>query len=65
MNLVLYWNTLVSSCMVIKILAGFSSLGFHVCSLSVCITSAQDLLAFTVSSEKSGVILKGLLLYVT
>jgi hypothetical protein len=30
------------------------------CSLRVCITSVQDLLAFIVSAEKSGVILLGL-----
>ena len=35
------------------------------CSLSVYITSVQDLLAFIVSDEKSGVILIGLFLYVT
>ena len=46
-------------------LAGYSSLGWHMCSLSVCITSVQDLLAFIVSGEKSGVSLIGLPLYVT
>ena len=51
--------------MVIEILARYSSLGWHLCSLSVCITSVQDLLAFIVSGEKSGVILIGLPLYVT
>ena len=65
MNLVLLWNTLVSSSMVIESLAGYSSLGWHLCSLSVCIISLQDLLAFIVSGEKSGVILIGLPLYVT
>jgi hypothetical protein len=35
------------------------------CSLSVCITSVQDLLTFIVSCEKSGLILIGLPLYVT
>jgi hypothetical protein len=35
------------------------------CSLSVCITSVQALLAFIVSDEKSGAILIGLPLYVT
>ena len=64
-NLVLSWNTLVSPSMVIESLAGYSSLGWHLCSLSVCITSVQDLLAFIVSGEKSGVILIGLPLYVT
>ena len=65
MNLVLLWNTLVSPSMVIGSLAGYSSLGCHLCSLSVCITSVQALLAFLVSGEKSGVILIGLPLYVT
>ena len=65
MNLVLSWNTLVSPCMVIESLAGYSSLGWHLYSLSVCITSVQALLAFIVSGEKSGVILIGLPLYVT
>jgi hypothetical protein len=41
--------------------AGYSSLAWDLCSLRVCMTSAQDLLAFIVSGEKSGVILIGLL----
>ena len=65
MNLVLSWNTLVSPFMVIESFTRYSSLGWHLCSLSVCMTSAQDLLAFIVSGEKSGVILIGLPLYVT
>ena len=65
MNLVLLWNTLVSPFMVIESLAGYSRLGWHLCSLSVCITYVQDLLVFIVSGEKSGVILTGLPLYVT
>ena len=64
MNLVLSWNTLVSPSMVIESLTGYSSLGWHLCSLSVCITSVHDLLAFKVSGEKSGIILIGLPLYV-
>ena len=56
---------LVSSSMVIESFAEYSSLGWHLCSLRICITSAQDLLAFIVSGEKSGVILIGLPLYVT
>jgi hypothetical protein len=36
-----------------------------VCSLKVCMTSAQDLLAFILCREKSGVIMIGLPLYVT
>ena len=66
MNLVLSWNALVSPSMVIESFVGYSSLGWHLCSLSVCITSVQDLLAFIVSGEKSGVILIGLpLCYLT
>jgi hypothetical protein len=64
-NLVLLWNTLVSPSMVIESFAGNSSLGWHLCSLMLCITSVQDLLAFIVSGEKPGVILIGLSLYVT
>ena len=64
-HLVLSWNILFSLSMVIESFAGYSSLGWHLCSLRVCMTSAQDLLAFTVSGEKSGVILIGLPLYVT
>jgi hypothetical protein len=30
------------------------------CSLMICMTSAQDILAFIVSGEKSGIILIGL-----
>ena len=65
MNLVLSWNTLVSPSMVIESFAGYTSLGWHLYSLRVCMTSAQDLLAFIVSGEKSGVILIGLPSYVT
>ena len=64
-NLVLSWNILVSPSIVIESFAGYSSLGWHLCSLRVCMSSAQDLLAFIVSGEKSGVILIGLPLYVT
>jgi hypothetical protein len=64
-NFVFSCNTLVSPSMVIKSFAGYHSLGWYLYSLSVCITSAQDLLAFIVSGEKSGVILIGLPLYVT
>ena len=51
--------------MVIESFAEYSSLGWHLYSLRVCMTSAQDLLDFIVSGEKSGVILIGLPLYVT
>jgi hypothetical protein len=64
-NLVLSWNILVSPSMVIESFAGYSSLGWHFCSHRVCMTSAQDLLVVRVSSEKSGVILMSLPLYVT
>ena len=64
-SLIVSWDILVSLSMVIESLAGYSSLGWHLCSLSVCITSIQDLLAFIVSGGKSGVILIGLPLYVT
>ena len=45
-NLALSWNTLVSPSMVIESFAGYSSLGWHLCSLRVCMRSAQDLLAW-------------------
>ena len=50
-NLFLSCNTLVSPSMVIESLADYSSLGWHLCFLSICITSVQDLLAFIVSVE--------------
>jgi hypothetical protein len=43
----------------------FVLLEFHVFSKGVGMTSAQDLIAFIVSGEKSGIILIGLPLYVT
>ena len=65
LKLVLSWNISVSSSMLIKSFAGYSSLSWHLCSLRVCMTSDQALLAFIVSVEKSGVILIGLPLYDT
>ena len=65
LNLVFSWNILVPLSMLIESFAGYSSLGWHLCSLRVCMTSDQALLAFIVSVEKSGVILTGLPLYVT
>jgi hypothetical protein len=56
---------LVSPSMLIESFAGYSSLGWHLCSLRVCMTSDQALLTFIVSVEKSGVILIGLPLHVT
>ena len=59
-NLVFLWTTLVSPYMVIESFAGYSILGWHICSLRVCMT-----LDFIVSGEKSGVILIVLPLCVT
>ena len=64
-NLVLSWNILVSPSTVIESFTGYSSLGWHLCSLRVYMRSSQNLLAFIVSGEKPGVILIGLPLYVT
>ena len=64
-NLVLSWNILFSPSMLIESFAGYSSLGWHLCSLRVFITSVQDLLTFMISGEKSAVVLIGLPLYVT
>ena len=55
-NLVLTWDTLFSPSMVIESLAGYSSLGWHLCSLGVCIPSIHHVLAFIAAGEKSGVI---------
>ena len=49
----------------IETFAGYNSLGWHLCSLRVCMRSVQDTLAFMVFGEKSGVILIGLPLNVT
>jgi len=46
-NLFLSWNILVFPSMLIENFAGYSSLGWHLCSLRVCMTSAQDLLVFS------------------
>jgi hypothetical protein len=51
--------------MVIESIAGYSNVGWHLCSLRVCKTSVQDFLAFRVSVEKSGIVLIVLPLYVT
>jgi hypothetical protein len=51
--------------MVIESFIAYSSQAWHLCSLRVCMSSAQDLLAFIVSGEKSGVVLIGLPLYMT
>jgi hypothetical protein len=65
LNLILFWDTLVYPSMVIENFAGYNSLGSHFCFFfMVHIASAQDLLAFRVFVEKSGVILIGSCLYV-
>jgi hypothetical protein len=64
-NLVLSWNILVSSSMEIESFAGYSSLGWHLSSLRLCMTPAQDIQTFIVSGEKSGLIMIGLPFYVT
>jgi hypothetical protein len=51
--------------MVIEGFAGYSHLHWYLCSLRVCITSTQDLLAFIVSDKKYGVIRIGLPFHVT
>ena len=63
-NFALSWNTLVFPFMVIESFAGYSILCWHLCSLKVCITSVQDLLAFILSGVKSVIILIGQFLYV-
>ena len=62
--LLFLWNILFCLSMVIMSFAGYNILGWHLCSLSVCIASVQDLLTFKVSDEKFGVIVIGLPLYV-
>jgi hypothetical protein len=65
-NLVLTWNILVSLSMVIESFAASSSLDWLLYSHRVFMTTTQDLLAFMVSGEKSGVTLIGLhLCYLT
>jgi hypothetical protein len=58
-------NILFSPSMAIESFVGYSNLDWQLFSLRICMTSAQNLLAFIVSGEKSGVILIGLPLYVT
>jgi hypothetical protein len=65
LNLVLSWNILVFQSMVIESFSWYSSLGWHLCSLRICMTSAEDLLILSLSVDKSGVILTSLRLYVS
>ena len=64
-NLFLTQNIMVSPSMAIESFTWYSSLGWHLCFLRVCMTSAQELLAFIISGEKSSIILMGLPLYIT
>ena len=50
---------MVSPSLVIESFASYSSLGWYLCSLRICMTSVQDL-TFRVSVAKSDVILIGL-----
>jgi hypothetical protein len=59
----LSWNILVSSSMEIESFAGYSSLGWHLCSLRVYMTSAQDIPIFIVSGVKSDIIYRSAFLY--
>ena len=63
-DLVLSWTILVSQTMIIQSFVRYSSLGWHLHSLRVCMISPKDLLAFIFSVNKSCVILLGLPLYV-
>ena len=60
LNLLLSLNILFSPLIVNDSLTEYSSLGLHPWSFSFCSTSIQDLLAFMISIEKSGVSLIGL-----
>jgi hypothetical protein len=51
--------------MLIENFAGYSSLHWHLGSHRVCMNSGQALLTFIISVEKFGVILIGLLLYIS
>jgi len=51
--------------MVIESFSGYSSLGWHLSALRVCMTSDQDLLAFRIYVKKFGIILICLPLYIT
>lgn len=64
-DLVLSRHILVSPFMVVVNFAVYSVLCWHSYSLRILVTSVQDLLAFRVSVEKSGIILMGLPLYLT
>ena len=64
LNLALSLTILVSPPMMIECFTGWHSLGLHLCSFRVHMTSVLDLLGFRVSVKTSGLILLGLHLYV-
>ena len=64
-NVFLSWTIWVSPFMVSESFSMYCSLGCHLCSLRVCIKPSKDLLAFIVCGEKTGVIMIGLILYIT
>jgi hypothetical protein len=64
LNLILSWTICISPSLLIESLLGIVVL-LELYSLMVCMISEQTLQAFSVSVEKSGVILIGLPLYVT
>ena len=43
-NLVFSWNILVSPSMLIESFVGYSRMGWHLCSLRICMTSPKELL---------------------
>jgi hypothetical protein len=65
LNLLMLWNILVFPTIIIESFAVYGRLDWHLSSVIVCKTCAQNLQAFGVYVEKSGVILINLLLYVT
>ena len=64
LNLGLTWSILVSPSMLTERFSGCNSLGWHLCSLRVCMTSDKAILTFIVSVQKFCVILVDLPLYV-
>jgi hypothetical protein len=65
LNFTFSWNILVSYSMVIAHFAEYSSLRQDLWSFRLCKTSSKTLLAFSISDEKSGIILICLPLLVT
>jgi hypothetical protein len=57
LNLILSWNILVSSSILVEHFAGYSSLGWYLFFLGVYMTPVQAFLAFRISVDKSSVIM--------